>query len=190
MVPVLAREDWIRAALEALAEHGAEAVAVEPLARKLKVTKGSFYWHFRDRSELLSATLDAWEEIGTAELERELALLPDPRQQLRHFFARALEQPLREQRMRLEVSIAAAAPHDPEVARALARVSERRLNGFVAIYRRMGLRPASAQHWGALAFATSLGLFQVVRTLPKHFDSDRVRSAQLDLLLAQLTPDR
>jgi AcrR family transcriptional regulator len=46
------REDWIRAAGRRLAQGGAAAVAVEALARDLGVTKGSFYWHFRDRAAL------------------------------------------------------------------------------------------------------------------------------------------
>ena len=45
--------DWITAALEAMRRGGVEAVAVEAIAVKLGVTKGSFYWHFRDRSDLL-----------------------------------------------------------------------------------------------------------------------------------------
>ena len=50
----LDRRAWVEAALAALAEGGAAAVKVERLAAKLKVTKGSFYWHFRDRDELLA----------------------------------------------------------------------------------------------------------------------------------------
>src|SRR3546814_18257468 len=42
----LSAEDWAQAALDLIAEHGVAAVAVEPLARRLGVTKGSFYWHF------------------------------------------------------------------------------------------------------------------------------------------------
>ena len=58
----LAREDWLRAARLALLHGGPAAVRVETLARDLKVTKGSFYWHFRDRNALLEALLREWEE--------------------------------------------------------------------------------------------------------------------------------
>jgi len=51
---------WIDAALAAILEGGLAAVAVEPLARALGVTKGSFYWHFRDRDALLGALVDRW----------------------------------------------------------------------------------------------------------------------------------
>ena len=50
-------EAWIAAAFDALAEGGIDAVRVEPLAKALGITKGSFYWHFADRRALLDAML-------------------------------------------------------------------------------------------------------------------------------------
>jgi AcrR family transcriptional regulator len=61
MVRDLDRNDWLKAARMALLKGGVEAVRVEKLARKLHVTKGSFYWHFRDRDELLDLLLREWE---------------------------------------------------------------------------------------------------------------------------------
>jgi AcrR family transcriptional regulator len=58
----LGRDDWLKAARLALLQGGVEAVRVERLARTLNVTKGSFYWHFKDRTELLEALLREWEE--------------------------------------------------------------------------------------------------------------------------------
>ena len=55
------REDWLRAARTALLRGGPSAVRVEVLARKLRVTKGSFYWHFKDRNALLEELLREWE---------------------------------------------------------------------------------------------------------------------------------
>ena len=58
----LSRNDWLKAARMALLTGGVEAVRVEKLARNLRVTKGSFYWHFKDREELLDLLLREWEE--------------------------------------------------------------------------------------------------------------------------------
>ena len=55
------REQWAEAALGAIATGGIKAVAVEPLAARLGVTKGSFYWHFADRRALIDAALERWE---------------------------------------------------------------------------------------------------------------------------------
>ncbi len=58
----LQKADWIDAGWLLMATKGVEAVKVEILARQLKVSKGSFYWHFQNRRELLDAILQRWEE--------------------------------------------------------------------------------------------------------------------------------
>ena len=58
--PQLGRDDWLKAAL-ALCKGGIDGVMVAPLAANLGVTTGSFYWHFKNRQELLEALLNYWE---------------------------------------------------------------------------------------------------------------------------------
>ena len=58
----LSREDWILAALELITREGVEGVKIVPLAERLGVTSGSFYWHFKNRRELYDALLEYWEE--------------------------------------------------------------------------------------------------------------------------------
>ncbi len=65
----LTRDDWLAAALERC-EHGIEAVKIAPLAADMGVTTGSFYWHFKNRRELLDALLAYWEaEMTDAAVE-------------------------------------------------------------------------------------------------------------------------
>ena len=59
--PLVSRDAWIAGAWAFLAEAGDEALRVEVLARRLKITKGSFYWHFADREALMKAVLEMWE---------------------------------------------------------------------------------------------------------------------------------
>jgi len=61
----LSREDWIRGALELLITNGVEGVKIVPLAERLGVTSGSFYWHFKTRRELHEALLEYWEREMT-----------------------------------------------------------------------------------------------------------------------------
>src|ERR671911_1826652 len=79
----LTAEDWIEAAYRAMAEGGVEAVAVEPLARKLGVTKGSLYWHFEDRKALLEALLERWERESTEARIAAARQVADPRERVR-----------------------------------------------------------------------------------------------------------
>lgn len=65
----LSRTDWIVAARDALIQGGVHAIKVDLIANQLKITRGSFYWHFRDRAELLSAVLELWESQNTKPFE-------------------------------------------------------------------------------------------------------------------------
>ena len=65
------KAQWTQAGLEALRKGGVAGVRVERLAEALGITKGSFYWHFRDRGELLGALLEFWSrEMTDVEFER------------------------------------------------------------------------------------------------------------------------
>lgn len=57
----LTREDWIAAARKVLVASGIDDVKVDRLARRINMTRGSFYWHFQHRKDLLDALLSDWE---------------------------------------------------------------------------------------------------------------------------------
>jgi AcrR family transcriptional regulator len=62
------KEDWVKEGLELLREKGIHAVKVEVLARRLGVTKGSFYGYFLNRYALLQEMLDHWERVLTLDV--------------------------------------------------------------------------------------------------------------------------
>ncbi|WP_372874433.1 TetR/AcrR family transcriptional regulator [Pseudomonas sp.] len=61
-------EGWLEAAYEGLIESGVEAVRILPLAKKLNLSRTSFYWFFKDREELLAALLERWRVKNTDNL--------------------------------------------------------------------------------------------------------------------------
>jgi AcrR family transcriptional regulator len=68
-IPVSERlgpEAWVQAARSLLMQSGIAAVKVEPLAARLGVTTGSFYWHFKDRRALQAAMLMDWEATNSS----------------------------------------------------------------------------------------------------------------------------
>jgi AcrR family transcriptional regulator len=83
--------DWAAAAFRALARGGVEAVAVEPIAAELGATKGSFYWHFRNRDALVTAALDEWEQRLTDAVIERLENSTDPAERLRKLMAMSFE---------------------------------------------------------------------------------------------------
>lgn len=68
----MGREDWIEAARIELIAGGVDAVRIGWLARRLRVTRGGFYWHFTCRADLLRGLLNAWEQSSVASFERSL----------------------------------------------------------------------------------------------------------------------
>jgi AcrR family transcriptional regulator len=72
----LSRQDWIDAAIVMGAELGFDKIAVEVLAPRLGATRGSFYWHFADRADLIAAVLAEWESLATAQIIEHLEPLP------------------------------------------------------------------------------------------------------------------
>ena len=69
--------DWQQAALDALSEGGLQNIAIEMIAKRLGVTKGSFYWHFESRDALIQAALELWESQEQEQVFGKLDALPD-----------------------------------------------------------------------------------------------------------------
>ena len=65
----LSREDWIKGAIQFLSKNSVDALRVDLLSKQLKVTKGSFYWHFQSREELLNAVLETWRQTMINDIE-------------------------------------------------------------------------------------------------------------------------
>ena len=61
-------EGWLEAAYDALLESGVEAVKILPLAKRLNLSRTSFYWFFKDREELLAALVARWREKNTGNM--------------------------------------------------------------------------------------------------------------------------
>ncbi|KZK77175.1 Bacterial regulatory protein, tetR family [Pseudovibrio sp. Ad46] len=75
--------DWIKGGFRSLAANGPQSLKAEALARTLKVSKGSFYWHFKDVAALKKAMLDHWEQLATQQIIAQVdAGSPAPKQRL------------------------------------------------------------------------------------------------------------
>src|SRR6266849_8810443 len=85
----LTKSDWIEHGLRTLANDGANALKVGPMATKLKVSRGSFYWHFRDIADFRSQVLRSWRERTTDQVIQELEAAKAEPDRLRHLMRRA-----------------------------------------------------------------------------------------------------
>ncbi len=65
------QEGWLEAAYEALLESGVDSVKILPLAKRLNLSRTSFYWFFKDREELLDALIARWRDKNTGNLVKQ-----------------------------------------------------------------------------------------------------------------------
>ena len=153
----LSADDWAQAALEQIAEQGVAAVAVEPLARRLGVTKGSFYWHFPSRDALLQAALERWETHEQEDVFGQLDGLANPAERLGALFKLVAH----EVQSHVIYSELLKALDNPSVQPVIGRVSKRRMDYLTAAFRQAGLDATDAQHRARLAYTAYVGFLQL-----------------------------
>jgi AcrR family transcriptional regulator len=185
---VLTPADWAEAALSALARGGVAAVAVEPLAKELRTTKGSFYWHFADRGALLEAALELWEREDT---DRVIAAIDDSKDavvRLRGLLRAAFTSVVDGSAGRVgtvELALQASASH-PSVARTLDRVTKRRLALLAQLFSELGLSKARARDRALLAYTAFLGHAQLAHATPGLLPTGRAFTGHVDRVVDTL----
>jgi AcrR family transcriptional regulator len=157
----LTADDWEQAALDLIAQQGVSAVAVEPLARQLGVTKGSFYWHFPTREALLKSALERWEKQDVDTLLDQMEPIADARERLCELFRRTG----REAKSHVIYSALLRALDHPIVQPVMARVSQRRMDFLTRAYRQIGMNRSIAAHRARLAYAAYVGFLQLALQL-------------------------
>lgn len=181
--PRLTRDSWIDAALELLLQHGPDAVAVQPLARHLGATKGSFYWHFTSRDDLLRATLERWETTADQAITSVEARSDDPRKR-----AELLVEDVTTDRNSGELLLLAGSDH-PDVAAAVERVARKRIEYLGRLLRAAGLTPAVAQRRALLAYAAYVGHALLAASTPGVLpDTARARRALVSEMAEVVLP--
>lgn len=135
----LNQTDWIAAGFRALTSKGPQALKAESLARDLKTTKGSFYWHFKDVPAFQSAMLEYWEEIAKREIITLLDAIPAPEHKLRAMAQLATQPQENYGGIGAEPAIRAWAKGNADVAGAVHRVDAARLGHLSGIFEQMGM---------------------------------------------------
>jgi AcrR family transcriptional regulator len=184
----LSAADWTEAALDALARGGLPAVSVEPLAKELGATKGSFYWHFADRQALVTATLELWERRDTDRVIAAIDETQDVETRLRNLLRLAfgsVRDGSENGAGTVELALQASANH-PLVAPTLDRVTRSRLATLTRLYSELGLSRARARDRGLLAYTAFLGHAQVAHATPELLPKGRAFAAHVDQVVEAL----
>lgn len=153
---VLTKADWIDAGWVLMANQGVAAVKIEVLARQLQVSKGSFYWHFKNRQELLEGILQRWEH-ETLWLIEESSKEPTPKKQLIKMFA------LAEELCELpdpEAAIFIWANKEPEIQKRVRIVETERVNYLNRLLQEYGFDEAEARHKAEIGYFAFMGFWE------------------------------
>ncbi len=178
----LARSDWINAALDVMAAKGIDGVSVEALASELGVTKGSFYWHFKTRGELVSTALGEWAIHQTQERLDQLSSIADPRERLlRLIGARGVTiHPM-------DIQLVASLDH-PAVSSTLQKHHRLWLDFAEDIYRELGCPDTQAALRAVLAYGSYIGLVVLHAADPSNTEPVTAAAVPDEIAQALLPP--
>lgn len=133
----LSKDEWLARALEATAKRGVTKLRIDALVASLGVTKGSFYWHFRDREDFVKSLAQYWARTSTDVVVEELSRAErDPRVQMR----RLMELVVREDLSRYDLAMRTLATQEPGVAAVVRRVDRTRMATVRSLFAEMGYR--------------------------------------------------
>lgn len=158
-------------------------MAVDPLARGLSATKGSFYWHFSNRDDLIAATLALWEQRETTDVIAGFEAIDDPPRRLVALARFAYERAARGDGAQAGVLAAAS---DPRVAPVLRRVTLTRLAYLARLYAELGLEPGAARRHARLAYALYAGVADLRRAAPATIEPGQELEGQIELMVEAL----
>jgi AcrR family transcriptional regulator len=126
---------WVEAAFDLLAEGGIDAVRVDPLAKRLGVTRGSFYWHFKDREALHKAMLKQWRKAATYQVgDRIEHITPDAGERLKRTLSLPMSGPKAKRAAAIEMAIRFWSRRDEEAAHAVQLIDHQRLRYYAKLF--------------------------------------------------------
>jgi len=133
----VSKAEWLEAGLQALSERGVANLTVEGLAKSLRISKAGFYWHFKNRNDLLRQLLDYWTHEITQVITSNpeiLALKPTNR------LIRTAETILDYELTRYEIAIRQWALRDTGAAKAVKKANRLRLDFVRKAFSELGFK--------------------------------------------------
>jgi AcrR family transcriptional regulator len=153
----LDRDAWIRGAFAVVAEDGVDGLRVEVLAKKLGVTKGSFYWHFKDRRDLLDAVLTTWKEGRIRDIRKQTTAQPGAELEALRHTIEVYSAAKNRKGIAIEAAIRLWARQDGPTATVVEEVDATRLDCTRQLFVALGLPEAEAKARSVLLYAYVFG---------------------------------
>jgi len=160
----LTRDNWLDEAFKAVVAGGFDNVKVLAIAEKLKVTRGSFYWHFTDHADLVGSLLMRW-KLAQLELDEKLKShrSDDPIQDLEFVVDAAFNQAGSElENLLFEQALRALSHLHAGAAQLLVEVDAERINLFESKFLAIVKDKAKARDLAALLYLAIVGGYQAL----------------------------
>jgi len=151
-------ERWIEIGIDLLAKEGIAGLRIEVLAKRCGVTKGSFYWHFKDRQALLAAILERWKDGRIRDIEKTTAVAPGKERDQLHFAIELYGASRNRKGMAIELAVRDWARHDAQAAAIVESVDLYRLECTRRLFVSSGMSDAEAKSRSLLLYACVFGL--------------------------------
>lgn len=157
----LTREDWLNLALAELCDHGYTALKAQPLAKKLNVTRGSFYYHFESLEAFHSAVIAHWSLNTTGPVSQQAKSARSPRDALDNL----LQTTLRSGEI-LERAIRSWSTVSPSVAKAVEQVDDARIKVAEKLLIAGGISKPAASSRARMLYWAAIG--RLMLPFPKN----------------------
>jgi len=150
------QEVWLQAAYEALLESGVDSVKILPLAKRLNLSRTSFYWFFKDRDEILGALLARWREKNTGNLVRQAGAYAESlAEAMLNIFDCWLDTDLFD--AKFEFAVRSWALQSPEILAEVQAADQRRLRALSEMFMRFGADEVRADVRARTTYLTQIG---------------------------------
>ncbi|SCB33814.1 TetR/AcrR family transcriptional regulator [Rhizobium multihospitium] len=150
------QEGWLEAAYSLLIDSGIDSVKILPLAKKLKLSRTSFYWFFKDREELLEALVGKWRDKNTGNLVKQSEAYADSLvEAMFNVFDCWLNKDLFDSQF--EFAVRSWALQSPDILKEVREADQRRVEALSRMFMRFGLEPASADVRARTTYLVQIG---------------------------------
>jgi AcrR family transcriptional regulator len=158
-------EVWLGTAYETLIETGVDAVRILPLAQKLKLSRTSFYWFFKDRDELLAALLERWRAGNTGAIVRQSqAYAEGIAEAMLNVFDCWLDRSLFDSEF--EFAVRSWGLQSAEVAAQVAAADAARIEALAAMFQRFGYSALEADVRARTVYLVQIGYISMKAAEP------------------------
>jgi AcrR family transcriptional regulator len=156
-------ELWLEAAQEALLQSGVDAVKILPLAKKLGLSRTSFYWFFTDREKLLAALLERWRQKNTGGLVRQSEAYAETIvEAMLNVFDCWLDNDLFDSQF--EFAVRSWALQSPEILQHVQEADQARIDALARMFVRFGFEDTSADVRARTIYLVQIGYISMQTT--------------------------